>query len=63
MLKTVVLIIVFVDTITIFLCIYIKMYLKIKHSFEIEIFCNIINIFVTFDQFIVSSLNKSIDLF
>ncbi len=32
--------------------------------FEIEIFCNIINIFtITFDQFNMSLMNKSINLF
>jgi len=38
--------------------------LKEQHLFEIEFFCSIINVFtVTFNQFKVSLLNKSIDLF
>ncbi len=37
---------------------------KEQHLFEIEIFCNIINIFtITFDQFNMSLMNKSINLF
>jgi len=35
-----------------------------QHLLEIEIFCNIINVFtVTFDQFNVSLMNKSINFF
>ncbi len=35
-----------------------------KTSFEIEIFCNILNVFtVTFDQFNAYLLNKNINLF
>ncbi len=34
------------------------------HLFEMETFCNIINVFtVTFDQFNASLLNKNINLF
>ncbi len=34
-----------------------------QHLFEIQIFCNIINVFtVTFDQFNITQLNKSINL-
>ncbi len=34
---------------------------KEQRMFELEIFCNIINVFVTFDQFNSSLLNKSIN--
>ncbi len=35
---------------------------KRKHLFDIEIYCNIINVFtVTFDQFNASLMNKSIN--
>ncbi len=38
--------------------------LKEQHLFEMDIFCNIINVFtVTFDKFIVFLQNKSIHLF
>ncbi len=38
--------------------------LKEQHLFEMDIFCNIINVFtVTFDKFIVFLQNKSINLF
>ncbi len=33
---------------------------KEQHIFKLEIFCNIINVFVTFDQFNASLLNESI---
>ncbi len=37
---------------------------KEQHLFEAEIFCYIINVFaVTFDQFKLSLMNKSINLF
>ncbi len=38
--------------------------LKEQHLFEMDIFCNIINVFtLTFDKFIVFLQNKSINLF
>jgi len=38
--------------------------LKEQHLFEIEIFCNIINVFTfTFNQFNAPLLNKSINFF
>lgn len=36
---------------------------KKEHLCEIEFFCNMTNIFVTFDQFNVSFLNKGIHFF
>ncbi len=57
MLKTVVLRNIFVETMIIFFRILWIDSLK-EHLFEIEIFCNIINVFVTFGQFNASLLNK-----
>ncbi len=34
-----------------------------QHLSEIQLFCNIINVFITFDQFKASLLNKSIHLY
>ncbi len=49
------------DTFIVFLIFF---HSKEQHLFEIEIFCNIINAFtVTFDQFNVSLMNKSIHVF
>ncbi len=33
---------------------------SLNHLFEIKVFCNIINAFVTFDQFNATLLNKSV---
>ncbi len=62
MLKTVVLHNIFVETVMYF--IFLDSQMNRQHLFEIEIFCNIINVFtVTFDQFNASLMNKSINFF
>ncbi len=61
MLKTVVLLTIFVKTV-IFFKFFVDWSLKEQHLFDIETFYNIINVFtVTFNQFTVSLLNKSIN--
>ncbi len=64
MLKTVVLLLlnIFVETDTFYFSGFFDEFLKEMHLFET--LCNIINVLiVTFDQFIASLLNKSINLF
>ncbi len=66
MLKTVVLLHIFVETVTplIFQDSLINTISKEQHLFQIEIFCNILNVFtVTFDRFNVYLLNKNINFF
>ncbi len=61
MLKSVVLLTIFVKTV-IFFKFFVDWSLKEQHLFDIETFYNIINVFtVTFNQFTVSLLNKSIN--
>ncbi len=59
-LKTVVLLNIFVETVTLFFRVFLmNRSSKEQHLFEIEIFCNNINVFTdTFDQFNASLMKK-----
>ncbi len=63
MMKTVVLVHIFVETVFSIKILWWLKNPKIQHLFEIEIYCNLINVFTdTFNQFNASLLNKSIYL-